>query len=505
MARKIREMEDMFVPILKNCSNMVELKKIHAHIVKFSPSQSSFLVTKMVDVCNHHGEVEYADLLFKRVADPNAFLYNAMIRAYKHNKVYILAITAYKQILGHSHGLMCYDLGKQVHGHAFKFGPKSNTVIENSLVEMYVKCDSLDDAHRVFEEMTERDAVSWNTLISGHVRLGQMRRARAIFEEMQDKTIFSWTAIVSGYARIGCYADALEFFRRMQMVGIEPDEISLVSVLPACAQRGALELGKWIHIYVDKAGFLRNICVCNALIEMYAKRGSIDEGRRLFDQMNERDVISWSTMIVGLANHGRAREAIELFQEMQKAKVEPNIITFVGVLSACAHAGLLNEGLGYFESMERDDNIEPGVEHYGCLVNLLGLSGRLDQALELIKKMPMKPDLAIWGLLLSSCRSHDNLKIAAVAMEHLLELEPDDMGNYVLLSNLYADLGKWDGNMNKTPRCSSIEVDDMVQEFASGDDSKPFSKAIYRALKLLVMHQSRMDDDIIEIMVHDIS
>ena len=183
-------------------------------------------------------------------------------------------------------------------------------------------------------------------------------------------------------------------------------------------------------------------------------------------------------------------------------------------LSACAHAGLLNEGLGYFESMKRDDNIEPGVEHYGCLVNLLGLSGRLDQALELIKKMPMKPDSAIWGLLLSSCRSHGNLKIAAIAMEHLLELKPDDTGNYVLLSNLYADLGKWDGvsrmrklmsskYMNKTPGCSSIEVDNMVQEYASGDDSKPFSK-VYRVLKLLVMHQSRMDHDM-EIMVHDIS
>uniref|UniRef100_F6H3S6 Pentatricopeptide repeat-containing protein n=1 Tax=Vitis vinifera TaxID=29760 RepID=F6H3S6_VITVI len=192
---------------------------------------------------------------------------------------------------------------------------------------------------------------------------------------------------------------------------------------------------------------------------------------------------------------------------MQKAKVEPNIITFVGLLSACAHAGLLNEGLGYFESMERDDNIEPGVEHYGCLVNLLGLSGRLDQALELIKKMPMKPDSDIWGLLSSSCRSHGNLEIVAIAMEHLLELEPDDTGNY---------LGKWDGvsrmrklmsskYMNKTPGCSSIEVDNMVQEYASGDDSKPFSKAIYRVLKLLVMHQSKMDDDIIEIMVHDIS
>ena len=490
----------------------------------------------MVDVCNHHGETEYANLLFKTVVGPNSFLYNAMIRAYKHNRVYILAITVYKEMLGHSHGenpiipdkftfpfvvkscagIMCYDLGKQVHGHVIKFGAKSITVTENSLVEMYVKCDKLDDAHRVFEEMTERDAVSWNTLISGHVRLGQMRRARAIFEEMENKTIFSWTAIISGYARIGSYADALEFFRKMQMVGIEPDEISLVSVLPACAQLGALELGKWIHIYADKSGFLRNICVCNALIEMYAKCGSIDQGRILFDQMNERDVISWSTMIVGLANHGRARDAIELFEEMQEAKIEPNIITFVGLLSACAHAGLLNEGMRYFESMKRDYNIEPGVEHYGCLVNLLGLSGRLDQALQLIKKMPVKPDSAIWGSLLSSCRTHGNLGIAATAMEHLIELEPDDTGNYVLLSNLYADLGRWDGvsrmrklmrsrSMKKTPGCSSIEVDNVVQEFASGDDTKPFSKAIHKVLKLLVMHHSRIDEDIIQFMIHDMS
>lgn len=533
-ALRIREIEDTFVPILKTCSNMAELKKIHAHIVKFSLSQSNFLVTKMVDVCNHHGETEYANLLFKRVIDPNAFLYNAMIRAYKHNKVYILAITVYKEMLAHSHGenpvfpdkftfpfvvkscaeITRYDLGNQLHGHVIKFGPKF-TVIENSLVEMYVKCDSLNDAHKVFEEMTDRDAVSWNTLISGHVRLGQMRRARALFEEMEDKTVFSWTAMVSGYARIGSYADALEFFRRMQMVGIEPDEVSLVSVLPACAQLGALELGKWIHIYADKSGFLRNICVCNALIEMYAKCGRIDQGRSLFDQMNERDVISWSTMIVGLANHGRAWEAIELFEEMQKTRIKPNIITFVGLLSACAHAGLLDEGLRYFESMKRDYSIEPGVEHYGCLVNLLGLSGRLDQALQLIKRMPMKPDSAIWGSLLSSCRTHGNLEIAATAMEHLIELEPDDTGNYVLLSNLYAGLGKWDGvskmrkhmrsrSMKKTPGCSSIEVDNVVQEFASGDDRKPSSKAIQRVLNMLLMHQSRAEDDIIDLLVHDI-
>ncbi|RVW53921.1 Pentatricopeptide repeat-containing protein [Vitis vinifera] len=257
----------------------------------------------MADLCNQHGEVEYADLLFKRGTDPNAFSYNAMIRAYKHNKVYVLAITVYKQM-----GV---------------------------------------------EEMTERDAVSWNTLISEHVRLGQMRRARAIFEELQDKTIFSWIAIVSGYARIGCHA----------------------------VWNFSGECKWWVLSLMRSVLFL--------FYQLVPGWELLNEGCRLFDQMNERDVISWSTMIVALANHGRAREAIELFQEMQKAK-----------------------GLKYFESMKRDDYIEPGAEHYGCLVNLLGLSG-----------------------------SHGNLEIAAIAIEHLLELEPVDMGNCLAFESL-CRLGK---------------------------------------------------------------
>ncbi|KAA8521766.1 hypothetical protein F0562_012439 [Nyssa sinensis] len=338
-----------------------------------------------------------------------------------------------------------------------------------------------------------------------NVASAKIRKARAIFDKMPEKTIVSWTAMISGYTRIGCYADALDVFRKMQMEGVKPDWVSLVAVLPACAQLRALELGKWIHFYADKKGLLKKTSICNALIEMYAKCGSINQAWQLFDQMLERDVISWSTMIGGLATHGKAREAIELFQEMQRAKVEPNEITFVGLLTACAHAGFLDEGLQYFDSMRNSYNIEPGIEHYGCLVDLLGRTGCLDQALETIKGMPMKPDSAIWGSLLSSCRSHSNLVIAVTAMEHLLELEPDDTGNYVLLSNIYADLGKWDGvsrmrklirskSMKKTPGCSLIEVNNVVQEFVSGDDSKPFSKDIYWMLELLALHHSRTDD-----------
>lgn len=517
-----KELEDLFVPFLQNCIKMIELKKIHARIVKYSLSQSNFLVTKMIDVCDNGGDLEYASLLFKQVNEPNVFLYNAMIRAYTHNHVYGLAVDVYKQMLRDLRaenpilpdkftfpflikscgGLMCYFLGKQVHAHVCKFGPKSHSITENALIDMYTKCDDLIEAQRVFEQMTERDVISWNGLISGHVRLGQMKKAKSLFEKMPYKTIVSWTVLISGYSHMGCYADALDVFRQMQRAGFEPDDISIVSVLPACAQLGALELGKWIHMYCDRNGFLRKTCICNALIEMYAKCGCIDQARQLFELMLDKDVISWSTMIGGLANHGKAREAIQLFQEMLRANVEPNGVTFLGILSACSHAGFWNEGLLYLDSMRKDYQIEPKIEHYGCLVDLLGRAGRLRQALEIIEEMPMKPDSKIWGSLLSCCRTHSNLEIAVIAMEHLLELEPEDTGNHVLLSNIYADLGKWEGvsrmrklirskSIKKTPGCSLIEVNNEVQEFVSGDDTKPFSEDIFCLLELLALHQDR--------------
>ncbi|XP_052203805.1 pentatricopeptide repeat-containing protein At2g20540 [Diospyros lotus] len=525
----IRVLEDMFAPLLQKCVEMVRLKKIHAQIFKFSLSQSSFLATKMVDICDQNGEVEYAILLFNQVVEPNSFLYNAMIRAYTHSHLYTSTINVYKHMLTDPQdrdpvfpdkftypsvikscgGLLCLHLGKQVHGHTCKFGFKSNTVIENSLLDMYVKCENLRDAHKLFEEMTTRDVISWNNLITGHIKLGQLKRARALFEEMPSKTIVSWTAMISGYTRVGCYADALDVFRRMQMEGVKPDWVSLIAILSACAKLGALELGKWIHFFAERNGYLQETCVCNALIEMYAKCGCVGQAWQLFDKMPERDVISWGTMIGGLANHGKAREAIELFQEMQRAKIVPNQITYVGLLSACAHAGFLDEGLTYFESMRKDYGLAPGIEHYGCLVDLLGRTGCLYRALELIKNMPIKPDSAIWGSLLSSCRTHCNLEVAVVAMEHLLELEPDDTGNYVLLSNIYARVGRWDGvsrirklirskSMKKTPGCSLIEVNSVVKEFRSGDDSKLYSEQIYWVLELLAWNQSTSRNSIIE-------
>ncbi|RAL44786.1 unnamed protein product [Cuscuta campestris] len=527
-------LEDMFVPILRNCKNMATMKKIHSQVVKFSLTQSNFLVVKMIDFCNKIGDIEYARLLFKQVEEPNTFLFNSMIRAYTYKKMYVSCIHAYTQMLMRRQttkseesifpdaytypfvirscgGFTHAHTGKQLHGHVFELGLESNHVIQNSLLDMYVKCGgeyNINDAQKLFDEMTVRDVISWNSLISGYIKLGKVKRAKALFEEMPEKSIVSWTAMISGYTKTGRYGDALDVFRRMQMVGgLEPDWVSLVAVLPSCAYLGALEVGEWIHFYAAKKGFLKNTCVCNALMEMYAKCGNVDRALEVFDRMksSSRDVISWSTMIVGLANHGRAHEAIELFKQMD---VTPNEITFVGLLSACGHAGLVDEGLGYFDSMRDDHNITPEIEHYGCLVDLLARTGNQKRALEIINRMPMKADSAIWGSVLSSCRSARDVETAVVAAEHLVELEPDDSGNYVLLANVYADMGKWDcvsttrrlmrrKTMKKTPGCSLIEVNGLVQEFVSGDDSKPFVKDIYHVLhQLLILHGDDNDDGV---------
>ncbi|XP_072965471.1 pentatricopeptide repeat-containing protein At2g20540 [Typha angustifolia] len=512
-------MEDKVMPTLRNCTVFAELRRIHAHILVSSLSESSYLATQMINICNANGRIEYAALVFNQVKDPNVFLYNAMIKAYTQSHHCNEAIGVYMQMLRSQRqdpifadrftypfvvkacgGLLALDLGKQIHSHIIKSGFDSNSIVQNSLIEMYTRCDDLALARNLFDEMSQRDVVSWNTLISAHARLGQMRKARALFNSMPNKTVVSWTALISGYSSIGCYSDAVQIFHQMQLEGFDPDDISVVSVLPACAQLGALELGKWIHAYCDKHALLNKTFICNALMEMYARCGSIDQASQLFDDMVTRDVISWSTMISALALHGGAREAIQLFVQMENdRRVRPNAITFLGLLSACSHAGLLDEGLNYFDSMKGFYGIDPGIEHYGCLVDLLGRSGCIAHAVEIIDGMPMPPDATIWGSLLSACRTHGDIETATKAVERLVELEPDDTGNYVILSNMYAAAGRWDSvasmrrvmrskSMKKTPGCSLIEVNNVVQEFVAGDDSNPQFGEISCMLDLLAYH-----------------
>ncbi|CAL9163203.1 unnamed protein product, partial [Musa hybrid cultivar] len=519
--RAAREMEDHIMPMLRSCPCFAELKRVHARIVVSALSQSCYLATQMISVCSAGGRLEYATLVFDHVEEPNAFLYNEMIRTYAKNSHFLEAIGLYKQMVRQDHvfadgftypfvikacaGLPVLHLGRQVHARVSKSGLGSNSIIQNSLIEMYTKCDYLVDAHCLFDEMAERDVISWNMMITAHARSGQMRKARALFDTMPKRSVVSWTALISGYTSIGCYSDAIKVFHRMQSEGLEPDDISIVSVLPACAHLGALELGKWIHAFCNKRKLLEKTFICNALMEMYAKCGSIDQAHQLFEDMRDRDVISWSTMIGGLATHGRALDAIKLFVEMEEEKdkrVRPNCITFLGLLSACSHAGLVDEGLWYFEAMKKVYGLDPDIEHYGCMVGLLSRAGCIRRAVELVDGMPFPPDVSIWGSLLCACRIHGDVETAVKATERLLELEPEDTGNYVMLSNIYAAAGRWDGvakmrklvrsrKMKKTPGCSSIEVDNAVHEFIAGDETNPHFVDVCQMLDLLASELTR--------------
>nr|DAD42017.1 TPA_asm: hypothetical protein HUJ06_000247 [Nelumbo nucifera] len=358
---------------------------------------------------------------------------------------------------------------------------------------MYSSCGQIHDARKLFDGMPFRDVVSWNAMVAGYAKVGDVDNARVLFERMPERNAISWTAVIAGYSQVNRPNEAIEIFRRMQLEDVEPDVIAMLAVLSACSHLGALELGEWIHNYTDKRGLYKIIPLTNSLIDMYAKSGNIQKAIEVFENMKHRSVITWTTMIAGLALHGLGREALEMFSRMERARVKPNEVTFIAILSACSHIGLVDVGRWHFDCMSSRYRITPKIEHYGCMVDLLGRAGYLQEALELVRKMPFEANGAIWGSLLAASRIHGDVELGECALWHLIEVEPDNSGNYTLLSNIYAALGRWHEvglvskmmrykAVKKMPGGSSIEVNNRVHEFVAGDKSHPQSEWIYKVL-----------------------
>lgn len=365
---------------------------------------------------------------------------------------------------------------------------------------MYVKCGSLRCARMVFDEMPERDVISWTGLIVAYTRIGDMRAARDLFDGLPVKDMVTWTAMVTGYAQNAMPMDALEVFRRLRDEGVEIDEVTLVGVISACAQLGASKYANWIRDIAESSGFGvgDNVLVGSALIDMYSKCGNVEEAYDVFKGMRERNVFSYSSMIVGFAIHGRARAAIKLFYDMLETGVKPNHVTFVGVLTACSHAGLVDQGQQLFASMEKCYGVAPTAELYACMTDLLSRAGYLEKALQLVETMPMESDGAVWGALLGASHVHGNPDVAEIASKRLFELEPDNIGNYLLLSNTYASAGRWDDvskvrkllrekNLKKNPGWSWVEAKNgMIHKFVAGDVSHPKINEIKKELNDLL-------------------
>jgi pentatricopeptide repeat protein len=507
----------IFVSILKMCSELLDTaleqtREIHDDVVR-SGFESDLLVgNALIDMYGKCGDMENArqvfDKMFKRdvvswtviiagyvemgCADETFELFRRMQKeGVKPNSITVTSVLP-----------MCANLaalrwGKEIQGYIIRGEFEENVFVGSALVDMYGKCGHLENARRVFDKMPERDVVSWNAMVASYAQRGYHEEALELFHQMQvegiQPNVISWNALIGGYAQNGNGNYALKLFRQMQQVGLKPNSITVASILPACAQLAALQQGKEIHDYVFRRGFESDVVVASAVVAMYAKCGSIEDARQVFKKMSRRDTIAWNTMIVALAMHGHGEDALALFYEMQDAGLKPNHVTFAGILSACSHGGLVNEGWQFFHSMYRYYHIKPDADHYACMVDLLSRAGCLDEAYDFIKKMPMKPSASAWGALLAACRIHGNVELGKCAAERLFDLEPFNPSNYVLLSNIYAAAGRWDEvsnvrktmkekGLSKTPGCSWIEVENKVHTFIVGDRSHPQTERIYGML-----------------------
>ncbi|PUZ76062.1 hypothetical protein GQ55_1G260800 [Panicum hallii var. hallii] len=384
------------------------------------------------------------------------------------------------------------------HAQALKCGALAHTVVTNCLLKLYCALGLLTDARRVFDTTgaAALDAVSWNTIVSGYGKSGDLEAARELFVRMPDRSLVSWSAMVDACIRAEQFSEALRVFDRMMEEGFRPDAVVLVSMLKACAHLGAVERGRWVHRYLEAEGFGRrpgNVMLETALVDMYSKCGCMEEAWQVFDGVRSHDVVLWNAMIGGLATNGHGKRAIELFRRMLEKGFVPNESTFVVVLCACTHAGRVDEGKQVFRSM-RDHGVEPRREHYGCLADLLGRAGLVEEAEAVLLDMPMEPHASQWGSLMSSCLMHNNIVVGERVGKKLIELEPDDGGRYVVLFNLYAVNGLWEDakavrqmmeerGAKKETGLSFIEWNGLVHEFMSGDTRHPQTRMIYALLE----------------------
>lgn len=371
-----------------------------------------------------------------------------------------------------------------VHASVLKHGFETDPHVQSCLIYMYAELGLLNCARKVFDEIPQPDFVIMTAMVTACAKSSEVGFARLLFDSMPQKDPIAWNAMISGYAQCGQSREALNLFNLMQMEGVKINQVSLVSVLSACSHLGALDQGRWVHAYIGRNNIAVTVSLGTALIDMYAKCGDMNKAMDIFWGMKEKNVYTWSSAMGGLAMNGFGRKCLELFALMKQGGVLPNEVTFVSILRGCSVAGLVEEGRMHFNSMREEFGLEPLFEHYGCMVDLYGRVGRLNEAWDFINQMPVKPHAGAWGALLNACKIHKNKELGELASRKLVELESKNHGAYVLLSNIYADSKNWDSVSNvrqtmkakgvrKLPGCSVIEVNGEVHEFLVGDKSHP--------------------------------
>ncbi|BAF09371.1 pentatricopeptide repeat-containing protein At1g33350 [Oryza sativa Japonica Group] len=507
-----------FVAALHRCATLAHLKQLHAHAVvtgRAAAQTTTFHLLRFASL--RLSCLPYARRLFDATPSPNVFLYSAMLSAYaaasSHSQEHARdSLALFLRMLRRGRPApnqfvyplvlraacaIGVQLVRSIHCHACKDGFYGHDFIRTSLLDGYSRYGMMGDARKLFDGLTDRNVVSWTALVSGYARAGKVGDAIVLFERMPQRDVPAWNAIIAGCTQNGLFVEAVGIFRRMVDEGFRPNGTTVSCLLSACGHLGMLKIGKVIHGYAWRSCVGFGSSVVNGLIDMYGKCGNLMEAKWIFDAFSDRGLTTWNSLINCLALHGCSESAIAVFNSMRNEGVQPDEVTFVGLLNACTHGGFVDEGLRYFELMCDEHGIEPEIEHYGCVVDLLCRAGRFQDAMNFINDMKVQPDEVIWGSLLNACRIHRHLELAEHAIRNLLDLNPSNANYVVMLANLYSEGGFWeevrkvrklmkeDVTGKKLPGCSWIEVDRKTRRFYSGDDGHPESEDIYDTLDKL--------------------
>jgi len=485
-----------------------EMEKAQELVAKCKPEIDVVLCTTLVSGYVKSNKIYAARQLFEQMREKNLILWTTMISGYVQRHYYPESLELFREMrfenvkpdevvlvtaLSACAHVKDRELGRSIHNLIVKYGMIVDGFLGNALIDQYAKCERLDEACKIFEQLPCKSVVSWNSMLDGFCRSGDIERARAFFNEIPEKDVISWNTLIKCYGMFHRYGELFKLFNDMQISNVEPDKLTLVSLLSSCASVGALNHGIWIHVYIKKNHIELDTMLGTALIDMYGKCGRIEKAYELFSEMTEKNVCVWTAMIAAHAMEGQAWKAIDLFLKMEEQAIEPDHVTFIALLSACSHGGLIDEGNKYFNRMTDVYKIVPKIQHYGCMVDLLGRVGKLEEALKLINSMPIEPDVFMWSALMRACGSHQNVDLAEHAFKHLTEIDPLNDAAHVLLANIYAKAGRWDdvswarkklyeAGVQKQPGCSLIEQNGVVHEFRAGDFSNPQSVEIYSML-----------------------
>ncbi|XP_071686647.1 pentatricopeptide repeat-containing protein At2g33680 [Rutidosis leptorrhynchoides] len=524
-------------------------KQVHTVAFKLGECEDVFVGSSLLNMYCKAGLVDDARKVFDEMPERNSISWATIISGYAMQRICVDALELFKRVVAEENQhvnefvvtsvLSAFtspefvNIGSQIHCLGLKHGLLSHVSVGNAMVTMYSKCGSLDEADKAFEFSSNKNSITWSAMITGdasaieegkethaysiklgfqhqiyimtavvdmYAKCGFLDDARKGFDNLQEPDIVLWTSMIGGYVQNGENESALDLFCRMRTEGIYPNELTMASVLKACSSLAMLEQGKQIHATSIKHGFGLEVPIGSALSNMYTKCGSLKDGDLVFTRMPSRDVVSWNSMISGLAQNGLGNEALELFNKMQIEGTKPDYVTFVNILTACSHMGLVEKGWDYFKMMSNEYGIIPRIDHYACMVDLLSRGGQLNEAKEFIESAPIDHGPCLWRILLSACRNYHNYEIGAYAGEKLMELGSQESSAYVQLSSIYKALGKSKDvervremmsqrGVSKEPGCSWIELKSHFHVFVVGDQLHPQVKEIrmeiYRLSKLM--------------------